>query len=52
VQAGERQPDGTYPEGTIFRTVDDKLRQMAETAREFAKGKERERRKGRRGAPR
>jgi lon-related putative ATP-dependent protease len=40
VQAGERQPDGTYPEGTIFRKVDDRLRQMAETAREFAKGKE------------
>jgi lon-related putative ATP-dependent protease len=40
IEAGERQPDGTYPEGTIFRTVDDKLRQMAETAREFAKGKE------------
>lgn len=38
--AGERQPDGTYPEGTIFRKVDDRLRQMAETAREFAKGKE------------
>jgi predicted ATP-dependent protease len=40
VKAGERQPDGTYLEGTIFRKVDDKLRQMAETAREFAKGKE------------
>jgi lon-related putative ATP-dependent protease len=39
-QAGERQPDGTYPDGTIFRKVDDRLRQMAETAREFAKGKE------------
>jgi len=40
VPAGERQPDGTYSEGTIFRKVDDRLRQMAETAREFAKGKE------------
>jgi lon-related putative ATP-dependent protease len=40
MQAGERQPDGTYPEGTIFRKVDDRLRQLAETAREFAKGKE------------
>jgi len=40
VQAGERQPDGAYPEGTIFRKVDDRLRQMAETAREFAKGKD------------
>jgi lon-related putative ATP-dependent protease len=40
VEAGERQPDGTYPEGTVFRKVDDKLRQMAETAREFAKGRE------------
>ncbi|HYR03437.1 MAG TPA: ATP-dependent protease, partial [Syntrophobacteria bacterium] len=39
-QAGERQPDGTYPDSTIFRKVDDRLRQMAETAREFAKGKE------------
>ena len=40
VQAGGRQPDGTYPEGTIFHKVDERLRQMAETAREFAKGKE------------
>ena len=39
-QAGERQPDGTYPDSTIFRKVDDRLRQMAETAREFAKGKD------------
>jgi predicted ATP-dependent protease len=50
-RAGERQPDGTYPEGTIFRTVDDKLRQMAETAREFAKGKEEGEREGDKKSP-
>ena len=35
--AGERRPDGTYPEGTIFYLVDQKLRELAELARSFAR---------------
>ncbi len=35
--AGERQPDGTYPEGTLFFLVDQKLREMAQKAQEFGK---------------
>jgi len=46
VPAGELQEDGTYPEGTIFRLVDDKLKQMAEMAKEFAKSKEEEKGEG------
>lgn len=33
--AGEEQPDGTYPEGTVHRMVYDHLRALAETAKEF-----------------
>jgi predicted ATP-dependent protease len=40
--AGELQEDGTYPEGTLFRKVDDKLREMAELEKEFGKSKEEE----------
>jgi predicted ATP-dependent protease len=47
MEAGERQPDGTYPEGTIFRKVDQRLRQITEIMKEFGKdagenGKKRE----------
>lgn len=35
--AGERQPDGTYPEGTLFYLADQKLRQMAEQVKKFMK---------------
>jgi len=42
IKAGELQDDGTYPEGTLFRKVDDKLKEMAETEKEFGKGKEEE----------
>ncbi|MBW1981836.1 MAG: AAA family ATPase [Deltaproteobacteria bacterium] len=45
VEAGVRQEDGTYPEGTVFRKVDDKLREMAEMAKEFGKGREEEEKK-------
>jgi predicted ATP-dependent protease len=34
--AGERQADGTYPEGTINYLVDKKLREMAEQMKSFA----------------
>jgi lon-related putative ATP-dependent protease len=42
MKAGELQEDGTYPEGTLFRQVDDKLQEMAEMEKEFGKGKENE----------
>jgi lon-related putative ATP-dependent protease len=40
MKAGELQEDGTYPEGTLFRKVDDKLTEMAEMEKEFGKSKE------------
>jgi hypothetical protein len=40
MEAGELQEDGTYPEGTLFRMVDDKLKEMAEMEKEFGKSKE------------
>ena len=40
MKAGELQEDGTYSEGTLFRMVDDKLKEMAEMEKEFGKGKE------------
>ena len=36
VPAGIRSQDGTLPEGTIHRLVEDRLRQLAETAQEFS----------------
>ncbi|RME45745.1 MAG: ATP-dependent protease, partial [Chloroflexi bacterium] len=38
--AGERGPDGTFPEGTIHRAVVDRLTEWAETLREFGPGGE------------
>ncbi|RUM87288.1 MAG: ATP-dependent protease [Thermodesulfatator sp.] len=38
--AGEPGPDGRYPEGTVFYLVDQRLRELAERARRFAKEKE------------
>lgn len=40
MKAGALQEDGTYPEGTLFRKVDDKLTEMAEMEKEFGKSKE------------
>jgi predicted ATP-dependent protease len=37
VAAGEKGPDGRFPEGTINRLVEDKLRKFATRAKEFAK---------------
>jgi hypothetical protein len=34
--AGERQPDGSWPEGTVNFRVDKRLREMAEALRKFA----------------
>jgi lon-related putative ATP-dependent protease len=36
-EAGERQPDGTYPEGTVNRAVQDRLMTLAERVKAFAK---------------
>ncbi|MDD1656604.1 MAG: AAA family ATPase [Methanomicrobiales archaeon] len=38
VPAGERRADGTFPEGTVNFLVDRRLREMAETFREFKAG--------------
>jgi predicted ATP-dependent protease len=35
IKAGERQPDGTFEKGTVNYLVDKRLREMAETFREF-----------------
>ncbi len=35
--AGERQADGTFPEGTVNRAVDDRLRALAEAGQRFAR---------------
>jgi hypothetical protein len=35
VAAGERQDDGTWPEGTVNARVDRRLREMAEIAGKF-----------------
>ncbi|MBN2126215.1 MAG: AAA family ATPase [Deltaproteobacteria bacterium] len=37
MEAGHLQKDGTYPEGTLFRRVDDRFRELAEIVRRFAK---------------
>jgi predicted ATP-dependent protease len=39
MKAGKKRRDGTYSKGTLFRLVDDRLRELAETARAFAKEK-------------
>jgi predicted ATP-dependent protease len=37
MDAGALQPDGTYPEGTLFRKVDERLGQLAEIVKKFSK---------------
>jgi len=37
VEAGKRQPDGTYPEGTVFHKVDKRLTELGEIVKKFAK---------------
>ena len=39
-EAGELQPDGTYPEGTLFRKVDERFLEIAEIVKKFAKEEE------------
>jgi lon-related putative ATP-dependent protease len=40
MKAGKKRKDGTYSKGTLFRLVDDRLRELAEKARDFAKEKQ------------
>jgi predicted ATP-dependent protease len=37
MQAGTLQPDGTYPEGTLFRRVDERLVELVEIVRKFGR---------------
>lgn len=37
MEAGERHPDGTYPAGTLFRKVDERLVELAEIVKKFSK---------------
>ena len=37
MEAGTRQADGGYPEGTLFRKVDERLTKLAEIVKKFAK---------------
>jgi lon-related putative ATP-dependent protease len=39
MKAGKRRKSGTYAKGTLFRLVDDRLKEMAERARDFAREK-------------
>ena len=38
VPAGDLQPDGSYPEGTVHQLVEARLEHMAQRAREYARG--------------
>jgi predicted ATP-dependent protease len=40
MQAGERQADGTYPENTVFRKVDDRLAELTRIIKDFGKEEE------------
>jgi lon-related putative ATP-dependent protease len=37
MEAGKLQPDGTYPEGTLFRKVDDRILEIAEIVKKFGR---------------
>jgi lon-related putative ATP-dependent protease len=45
MEAGELQEDGTYPEGTLFRKVDERLQKISEIVREYGKDSENGKRK-------
>ncbi|MGD9076287.1 MAG: Lon protease family protein, partial [Desulfobacteraceae bacterium] len=45
-EAGELQPDGTYPEGTLFRKADERFLEIAEIVKKFAKEEEGEEKSG------
>lgn len=45
MEAGQRQPDGTYPEGTLFQKVDERLSEIARIVKDFGKTGEESRKK-------
>ena len=45
MEAGTLQSDGTYPEGTLFRKVDERFLELAEIVKKFAKEEEEKGRK-------
>jgi len=45
MKAGELQEDGTYPEGTLFRKVDDRLRELADIVKSFGEEEKKEKSK-------
>jgi lon-related putative ATP-dependent protease len=40
MEAGTLEPDGTYPEGTLFRKVDERFLEIAEIVKKFVKEEE------------
>ncbi|NTV43466.1 MAG: hypothetical protein HGA63_09235, partial [Syntrophobacteraceae bacterium] len=42
MEAGKLQEDGSYPEGTLFRKVDDRLKEIMEIVREYGKDVEKD----------
>ena len=40
MKAGKARKDGTYPKGTLFRLIDDRLKELAEKARAYTKEKQ------------
>ncbi len=46
VDAGKLQEDGTYPEGTAYRMVDDRLKEISEIVRKFGKESEEDKKSG------
>ncbi len=42
MKAGKLQSDGTYPEGTLFKKVDDRLKEFVQIVSEFGKEEENE----------
>ncbi|NLI80777.1 MAG: AAA family ATPase [Deltaproteobacteria bacterium] len=42
MEAGVLQEDGTYPEGTLFKKVDDRLKQILEIVKEYGKDADKE----------
>ena len=45
MEAGTLQPDGTYPESTLIRRVDERFLEIAEIVKKFVKEEEKEGRK-------
>jgi len=46
VEAGEKQPDGSYPENTVNGAVQQRLSELAQKVRDFSKGNQEEEEEG------